>query len=90
MQFCIIETHTTICRLIHTHGFLPSSILYVAFFLPTSINAAWLSVASGLGVLIVPVSCGSTAHVEAEAVILAVIVTAAGRPHCLCMLCTGT
>ena len=90
IQFCIIETHTATCRLIHTHGSLPSSILYVAFFLPTSINAAWLSVASGLGVLIVPVSYGSTAHVEAEAVILAIVVTAAGRHHCLCMLCTGT
>lgn len=68
-----------VCRLIRTHGSLPSSILYVAYFLPTSINAAWLSVASGLGVLIVPVSRGNTAHVEAEAVVLAIVVTAAGN-----------
>ena len=63
--------------------------MYVAFFLPTSINAAWLSVASGLGVLIVPVSHGSTAYVEAEAVILAMVVTAAGKHRFGCTLCTG-
>lgn len=71
--------HIHTCRLIRTQGSLPSSLLYVAYFLPTSINAAWLSVASGLGVLIVPVSYGgSSAYVEAEAVVLAVVVTAAG------------
>ena len=73
------SAHDFLCRLIRTHGSLPSSLLYVVFFLPTSINAAWLSVASGLGVLIVPVSYGSTAHVEAEAVILAIVVTVAGN-----------
>ena len=70
-------------RLTRTHGSLPDVLLYAAFFLPTSINAAWLSVASGLGVLIVPVSYGSTRHVEAEAVVLAAVVTAAGNPYAL-------
>lgn len=46
--------------------------------MPTSINAAWLSVASGLGVLIVPLSYGHTAHLEAGAAVTAAIATAAG------------
>ena len=46
--------------------------------MPTSINAAWLSVASGLGVLIVPLSYGHTAHLEAGAAITAVVASAAG------------
>lgn len=46
--------------------------------MPTSINAAWLSVASGLGVLIVPLSYGHTAHLEAGAAITAAVATAAG------------
>ena len=50
--------------------------------MPTSINAAWLSVASGLGVLIVPLSYGRTAHLEAGAVVTAAVATAAGTlPH---------
>ncbi|KAL3161438.1 hypothetical protein ABBQ32_010324 [Trebouxia sp. C0010 RCD-2024] len=57
---------------------LPSILLHVLFFLPTSINAAWLSVASGLGVLIVPLSYGHTAHLEAAAAVTAAVATAAG------------
>ena len=53
--------------------------MYVVFFLPTSINAAWLSVASGLGVLIVPLSYGHTAHLQAVAAVIAVVAIAAGR-----------
>lgn len=56
----------------------PSILLYVLFFLPTSINAAWLSIASGLGVLIVPLSYGHTAHLEAAAAVTAAVATAAG------------
>jgi len=58
---------------------VPSSLLYVVFFLPTSINAAWLSVASGLGVLIVPLSYGHTAHLQAVAAVIAAVAIAAGR-----------
>ena len=65
-------------RLNRGEGILPNLLLYVSFLLPTSINAAWLSVASGLGVLIVPLSYGHTAHLEAGAVVIAVIATAAG------------
>lgn len=76
----LLNMHAHTRRLIRTQGSLPSSLLYVAYFLPTSINAAWLSVASGLGVLIVPVSYGgNSSYVEAEAVVLAVVVTAAGK-----------
>ena len=66
------------CRLNHGQGSLPSILLSVLFFMPTSINAAWLSVASGLGVLIVPLSYGHTAHLEAAAAVTAAIATAAG------------
>jgi hypothetical protein len=36
------------CRLKQEHGSLSSILLYVAFFLPSSIHTAWLSYASGL------------------------------------------
>ncbi|DBA77609.1 hypothetical protein WJX77_006490 [Trebouxia sp. C0004] len=61
-----------------SNGAVPSSLLYVVFFLPTSINAAWLSVASGLGVLIVPLSYGHTAHLQAVAAVIAAVAIAAG------------
>ena len=67
------------CRVKRSNGAVPSSLLYVVFFLPTSINAAWLSVASGLGVLIVPLSYGHTAHLQAVAAVIAVVAIAAGR-----------
>ncbi len=67
------------CRLSRAHGTIPSILLYVLFFLPTSINAAWLSIASGLGVLIVPLSYGHTAHLEAAAAVTAAVATAAGN-----------
>ena len=66
------------CRLNRGQGSLPSILLSILFFVPTSINAAWLSVASGLGVLIVPLSYGHTAHLEAGAAVTAAIATAAG------------
>lgn len=57
---------------------IPAS-LYILFLLPTSINAAWLSVASCLGILIVPVSYGvGAATLEPYAAILAVLFSAAG------------
>lgn len=68
------------CRLNRGQASLPSILLHVLFFLPTSINAAWLSVASGLGVLIVPLSYGHTAHLEAAAAVTAAVATAAGMP----------
>ena len=67
------------CRVKRSNGAVPSSLLYLVFFLPTSINAAWLSVASGLGVLIVPLSYGHTAHLQAVAAVIAAVATAAGR-----------
>ena len=65
-------------RLNRGQGSLPSILLSILFFMPSSINAAWLSVASGLGVLIVPLSYGHTAHLEAGAAVTAAIATAAG------------
>ena len=81
------------CRLNRGQGSLPSILLSSLFFIPTSINAAWLSVASGLGVLIVPLSYGHTAHLEAAAATTAVVATAAGTsfvcyllPDAACLL----
>ncbi len=67
-------------RLKHTCGPLSNVALYALFFLPTSINAAWLSVATGLGVLIVPVSYGVTANMDVYAVVVAAVVTVLGAP----------
>lgn len=78
------------CRLNRGQASLPSVLLYVLFFLPTSINAAWLSVASGLGVLIVPLSYGHTAHLEAAAAVTAAVATAAGMScvvSCVKLMC---
>ena len=79
------------CRLTRNQAASPSILLYVLFFLPTSINAAWLSIASGLGVLIVPLSYGHTAHLEAAAAVTAAVATAAGMAHAgmddLCPMC---
>lgn len=52
-------------------------LVYVLYKLPTAINAAWLSVATALGILIVPVSYGvNQAQLIAPAAVLAVAVTA--------------
>ncbi|GIL62699.1 hypothetical protein Vafri_16875 [Volvox africanus] len=52
---------------------------YVFYKLPTAVNAAWLSVAAALGILIVPVSYGvSREQLVAPAALLAVAVTAGG------------
>ncbi|GFR50689.1 hypothetical protein Agub_g12941 [Astrephomene gubernaculifera] len=52
---------------------------YICYKLPTSVNAAWLSVATALGLLIVPVSYGvEPARLVAPAAVLAVAVTAGG------------
>ena len=58
---------------------MSSGLLYLLYFLPTSVNTAWLSIASGLGVLVVPASYGLQAHMDAFAAALAVAVTCAGR-----------
>ena len=42
------------CRLKDTCGSLSRVLLYIAYFAPTTINTAWLSVAAGVGVLIMP------------------------------------
>ena len=67
-------------RLKHTCGPLSNVLLYALFFLPTSINTAWLSVAAGLGVLIVPVSYGITANMDVYAVVVATVITVIGAP----------
>lgn len=55
-------------------------LLYFAFFLPTTLNTAWLSVATGVGILIVPESYDwDERHVEAFAVVLICLVTALGK-----------
>ncbi|GLI62202.1 hypothetical protein VaNZ11_004793 [Volvox africanus] len=52
---------------------------YVFYKLPTAVNAAWISVAAALGILIVPVSYGvSREQLVAPAAVLAVAVTAGG------------
>ncbi|GLC47369.1 hypothetical protein PLESTB_000166000 [Pleodorina starrii] len=52
---------------------------YAFYKLPTAVNAAWLSVATALGILIVPVSYGvSQAALVAPAAVLTVAVTAGG------------
>ena len=67
-------------RLKDTCGSLSSVLLYFAFFLPTTLNTAWLSVAAGVGVLIVPESYNwDERHVEAFAVVLICLVTALGE-----------
>ena len=80
-----MATHTLLqpeyggcCRLKDQVGSLSSVFLYVAYFLPTSINAAWLSVATSVGLLIVPVSYGQQANLEFGALVLAAVVTIAG------------
>ena len=67
------------CRLKEQHGPLSSGVLYLLYFLPTSVNTAWLSVASGLGALLVPASYGVQENMDAYSVALAVVVTCAGR-----------
>ncbi|PNH12040.1 hypothetical protein TSOC_001051 [Tetrabaena socialis] len=55
------------------------AVAYICFKLPTAINAAWLSVAASLGLLIAPVSYGVAAgKLVAPAAVLAVAVTAGG------------
>lgn len=51
---------------------------FVAFWLPTSINTAWLSVASSVAALVVPSAIGIHAGTELAAVSLAALVTAVG------------
>lgn len=65
-----------LCRLCAERGQL-SPVLYAAYYLPTSINTAWLSVASCIGVLIVA-NVLETPRREYGAVLLAAGTTAAG------------
>ena len=62
-------------------GPLSNVLLYALFFLPTSINTAWLSVATGLGVLIVPVSYGFIDNLDIYAVVVAAVITVLGVPQ---------
>ena len=50
--------------------------------MPTSVNAAWLSVATSIGALIVPVSYKPQASLDAAAVVLAGLIVAAGEAPC--------
>ncbi len=69
-----------LCRLKDTCGSLSSVLLYLAYFLPTTINTAWVSVAAGVGVLIVPEQYNwDERTVEGLAVVLIVLVTALGE-----------
>lgn len=71
-------TLSRLYRLKEQQGPLSSGLLYLLFFLPTSMNTAWLSVATGLGALVVPASYGLQQHLDAFAVALAIVVTCAG------------
>lgn len=64
-----------------TCGSLSSVLLYLAYFLPTTINTAWVSVAAGVGVLIIPEQYNwDERTIEGLAVVLIVLVTALGEP----------
>ena len=81
-MLCPHVTHNPLwlCRLKDTCGSLSSVLLYFAFFLPTTINTAWVSVAAGVGVLIVPEQYNwDERTVEGLAVVLIVLVTALGE-----------
>lgn len=68
------------CRLKDTCGSLSSVLLYIAFFLPTTINTAWVSMATGVGVLILPEQYKwDERTIEGLAVVLIVLVTAMGE-----------
>lgn len=62
----------------HQHGSLPDLTLFLAFWLPTSINTAWLSVASSVAALVVPAAYKVHAGTAALAVSLAVFVSILG------------
>jgi hypothetical protein len=65
-------------RLKHRHGSL-SPALYALYFVPTSINTAWLSVASSIGVLMVPAEYGHSSHeLRIGAILLALLATGVG------------
>ena len=58
-----------------------SPLLYILYFLPTSINTAWISVASGIGIAIVG-NVESTPFPKLGAVLLAAAVSALSKlPH---------
>ena len=54
-------------------------LLYVAFFLPTSIHTAWLSMTAANAVLMVPAALQYDKLLEGGAAFLAVLVTAIGK-----------
>ncbi len=55
-------------------------LLYIAFFLPTTINTAWVSVATGVGILILPEQYRwDERTIEGLSVVLIVLVTAMGK-----------
>lgn len=70
------------------HGPAPTLLLYAAYFLPTSINTAWLSVASAVQVLICMLG-QEHAQLDAPAVLLASAVVAGGAFVCLRYLDTA-
>ena len=81
MANLVLHTGVCICRLKDTCGSLSSVLLYVAYFLPTTINTAWVSVAAGVGVLIIPEQYKwDERTIEGLAVVMMVLVTAMGRP----------
>jgi len=65
-------------RLKQEHGSLSNILLYVAFFLPTSIHTAWLSYASGLAAMMVPKALDYTAHLDGLAAVLVALITGLG------------
>ena len=72
-------------RLRAQYGPPPNPMLYVAYFLPTSINAAWLSVASAVQLLVAvqgsqQLPSGGGGDLEVAAVLLAAAVAAGGEP----------
>ncbi|GAB4821575.1 hypothetical protein N2152v2_008621 [Parachlorella kessleri] len=65
-------------RLRHQYGSAPDHLLYVAYFLPTSINAAWLSVATAVQLLIALHGSQRQDDLQVAAVLLAALVAAGG------------
>lgn len=66
-------------RLLHQYGSAPNPLLYIAYFLPTSITTAWLSVASAVQLLIAAQGPAQGADLGLAAALLAAAVTAGGE-----------
>ena len=75
-----------LCRNKEQHGPLSNVWLYVMYFLPTSVNAAWLSTLTGISVVALPAFYGLQAHLDTLAVVVVVAMTCIGEPRYIFLL----